>query len=92
MEGIELNKVTFECYRNGAKVILPFQKAYRLLWESSLGWVVPSRFFRCRVPGLIDTFYVSDRISTADIKTLFVLFCRQCVAVTEHDLGTTHGG
>jgi len=86
--------LTFNCYRNGCQQTLGFVDAHRLLWTSTLGYLVKPSWYRYRFGENTREFFLRDirvgelneKICRGDQEFLFALHAHRCVPVTREDL------
>lgn len=79
----------FFCFQNGAPKVLPLLVCHKLLWESQIGYVVPTGFLRSSTYAVPQ--YVHGLATRAVMKMWYELMRRRA-PITEDDLDTTRGG
>ena len=65
---IELN-----CYKNGKGMLLPPEKAHKLLWQSNYGWVCPLDWYKWNIKEFQGHNYIFKRVGKKSVKFAFLL-------------------
>jgi hypothetical protein len=81
------------CIVNGALTRLTWQKAYELVWELHLAWILPINWYRYKLGRYRKSFFLHEQdIDLAELEFLFQLHRARCYPITERTIRSGDDG